>query len=273
MSNSKKSHFTPYFILLAIGFILIALDVNVKTNIRYPQEYANTTSVTGEFQYYNIASLYGATCTYKLIDTSSNNSEHPLISGETSSSPNASGTKVIDKVFFDNIHIDIFNDVLGFTCILFACMNLRKVNRRFSLAALSSLCGIVLNLVLALLPFTINGLRLCTISMLTGTVYLACNVITTFLFASGLFMMCPQICCRDERKWGKMTWFISFTLQILITFIFWLGSDFNALYTLGGVLECFLIADIIGFWLILKRTLPYMEKSYIESRNFSMTNS
>lgn len=76
--------------------------------------------------------------------------------------------------------------------------------------------------------------------------------------------MCPQICCRDERKWGKMTWFVSFTLQILTTFVFWLGADFSMLYTLGIILEAILILDIIGFWIILRRVIPYMEDTYLE---------
>ena len=70
-----------------------------------------------------------------------------------------------------------------------------------------------------------------------------------------------------------MTWFVSFALQILTTFVFWLGSGFGALYTLGQVLEVIMIIDIIGFFIIMKRTLPYLEKSYIKSFNFSSTNS
>ena len=273
MTNTKKSHFTLYLILLAVGFILLALDVDVRTGLSYPLEYSNTNSVTGEFQYYNISSLYGATCTYKLINTESTNSNPPLNGEQSTASQTTAATKVIDKVFFDNIHIDIFNDVLGFLCIAYACICLRKANKRFSLAALSAICGIILNLILAILPFIINGLQLCTIGMLMGTVYLACIVMTTFLFTAGLFKMCPQICCRDERKWGKIAWFISFSLQILTTFIFWVGSDFRALYTLGLIFEAFLVIDIIVFWIILKRTFPYLEKSYIESRNLSITKS
>lgn len=262
----QKSNFKLYFILLAVGFILIVLDVDIKTAIPYPTEYANTNSVTGEFQYYNIASLYGGTCTYKLIDNSSNqNAVQNSALEQTTSSQVITETKVIDKVFFNNMHIDIFNDFIGFILILFACIKLGIVNKRFRLAALSAFCGIILHLVITLLPFIMNGLPLCTTGMLMGTTYLACNVLTIFLFTSGLFLMCPQICCRDERKWGKMAWFVSFALQILITFVFWLGSDFSMLYTLGIILEIILILDIIGFWMILKRVISYMENTYLEA--------
>ena len=74
--------------------------------------------------------------------------------------------------------------------------------------------------------------------------------------------MCPDVCCRDERKWGKITWFIAMVLQILLTFIFWIGSDFNALMVLGYITEGFLVFDIVVFWMILKRVYVYLERSY-----------
>ena len=75
--------------------------------------------------------------------------------------------------------------------------------------------------------------------------------------------MCSDVCCRDERKWGKITWFVTMALQLLLAFVFWVGSDFNALKSLGYVIEAFLVLDIIVFWMILKRVYYYLEKSYI----------
>ena len=77
--------------------------------------------------------------------------------------------------------------------------------------------------------------------------------------------MCSDICCRDERKWGKITWFAATALQILLVFIFWIGSDFGALMTLGYVFEAFLVLDVIIFWIILRRTYYYLERAYLES--------
>lgn len=74
--------------------------------------------------------------------------------------------------------------------------------------------------------------------------------------------MCPDVCCRDERKWGKITWFITMVLQILLTFVFWIGSDFDALKSLGYIIEGFLVLDIVVFFMILKRVYTYLEKSY-----------
>lgn len=262
MANKR---FLLYFIFLAVGFIFLALDVDVKTNLDYPAPYNNTENVIGEFQYYNIASTYGAKCTYKLIDTSDSkdNGEHnTTVSDTTAASSGSSQAKVIDKVFFDNIHIDIFNDFIGFLLIFIACIGLRKCNKIFSLSAAGAFCGILLHILLKALPFFINGLALCNFSMILGVAYLGSIILTTFLFTRGLFSMCPDVCCRDERKWGKITWFITMVLQILLTFVFWIGSDFDALKSLGYIIEGFLVLDIVVFFMILKRVYTYLEKSY-----------
>ena len=51
-----KNKFKLFIFMLAIGFVLITLDVNVTTPFKYPHKYNNSGSVIGEFQYYNIAS-------------------------------------------------------------------------------------------------------------------------------------------------------------------------------------------------------------------------
>lgn len=263
----SKFKFKLFFILLAVGFIFISLDVDIRTSLSYPHPYHNSENVIGEFQYYNISSNYGAKCSYKFIDTSSSedNTKNTTTTDTTKASTVTIQTKVIDEVFFDNIHIDIFNDFIGFLLICIACIGLRKNNKFFSFAAICAFCGLLLHIILKALPFIINGLFLCNISMVLGIAYLGSIILTTFLFTRGLFAMCPDVCCRDERKWGKIAWFISMVLQILVTFIFWIGSDFGALKSLGYITEGFLIFDIIVLWFILKRAYFYLERSYIDS--------
>ena len=61
-----KNKFKLFIFMLAIGFVLITLDVNVTTPFKYPHKYNNSGSAIGEFQYYNIASNYNAWCDYKV---------------------------------------------------------------------------------------------------------------------------------------------------------------------------------------------------------------
>lgn len=269
MLNKK---FKIAFFMLIIGFILIALDVDVRTGFSYPTQYKNTNEVIGEYQFYNIASNYGAKCTYKYIDNSDSSkkgnsalSEYQTSATQqnvTVNAAKAAQTKVIDKVFFDNIHIDIFNDFVGFILIIIACLMFRKVDRTFSLAALCAFCGVILRIILSSLPFFINGLLLCNISMIMGISYLGVCLATSFLFTRGLFKMIPDVCCRDERKWGKMAWFVSFVLMILVTFIMWVSSDFGALAKVGYFFEAMLVLDIFIFWKILKRAYHYLAKAF-----------
>ena len=65
----------------------------------------------------------------------------------------------------------------------------------------------------------------------------------------------------------KSSWFITFVLQILITFIFWLGSDFKMLHNLGVLLEGLLVIMVLIFWKILFRAKDYLEASYNSASN------
>ena len=263
----KFSGFKIYFLMLAIGFVLIALDINVTTGMKYPHEYQNSNQVIGEFQYYNIASNYNARCTYKMIDAGQgSDGKQALTSNPNLNNAQAVTTmKVIDKIYFENIQVDIASDFLGFLLIAISCFGFRKVSRRFRFAVTTAIFAFILHGIVAFLPFFLNGLLLCNIALVMGLAYLACTVITTFLFAGGLMRMCPGVWCRDERKWGKLLWFISFVLQMMVTFIFWLGSDFKMLYNLGLFFEYFLVFIIIVFWLVLRRTYNYMEDTYQKS--------
>ena len=103
--------------LLCFGFMFIVLDIPIATNFSYPHEYENSNKVIGEYQYYNIASNYGASCTYKMLDDSKSKTKEPETKinqqkGIKSSAPKI--TKVIDKVYFKNVQIDILNDFVGF---------------------------------------------------------------------------------------------------------------------------------------------------------------
>jgi len=77
--------------------------------------------------------------------------------------------------------------------------------------------------------------------------------------------MIPDVCCRDERKWGKMAWFVSFVLMILVTFIMWVSSDFGALAKVGYFFEAMLVLDIFIFWKILKRAYYYLAKAFCDA--------
>jgi hypothetical protein len=127
--------FKLFFILFFLGFLFISLDININTGFDYPNQYKNTDTVIGEFQYYNVSSNYGARCTYKYIDnssTSENNVELETMPERTNSSVSSSA-KVIDKVYFDGIRVDVFNDLIGFIFIMIACLGLIKSNSKFNL--------------------------------------------------------------------------------------------------------------------------------------------
>ena len=263
-------------LLLSLGFVFIVLDIPFSTNFNYPKEYENTKQVIGEYQYYNIASNYGATCTYKMVDSSNkskSDSNAPInTANKAEKQPSSTKTiKVIDKVYFKNIQIDIFNDFVGFLFILIGCILIVKCSKKFRLAILSAISGIIVHTIMFSLPFITNGIQLINASFFIGMIYLAINIVTIYLVTSALLQMIPGPWCRDERKWCKILWFASFASQCVATFAFWLGSDFTALkgvawFTFGAT-----ILIQIGFWYSFMRTKHYIrgtyEKYYIKENN------
>ena len=261
----KFSKFNLYFCLLIVGFLCIVLDFNVTTSLTYPKQYENTKQVIGEFQYYNIASNYNAYCDYKLLNSSGN---VDIISPyENSSQAHYSTTaKVINNIYYKNLQIDLFNDFIGFLLIFIASMGFSGCGRRFRFGAFTALCSFVIHGIIVFLPFFANGLLLCYLAFFIGAAYLASSLITMFFVTYGLFRMCPGVSCRDERKWCKILWYIIFSLQILTTFIFWVGADFDKLYHLGMVMQYINVIMVLFFWRILSRAKGHIEESYINRK-------
>ena len=262
--------------LLCFGFIFIVLDIPIATNFSYPHEYENSNKAIGEYQYYNIASNYGATCTYKMLDDSKSKTKAPAYEHETKQQAGVKAisskmTKVIDKVYFKNVQIDVFNDFVGFIFILIGCIMLVKCARQFKLAILTTISGMIVHGIMFSLPFIINGIDLTNASFFIGMIYLAINIVTIYLVTAALLKMIPGPWCRDERKWCKILWFASFAAQCLATFAFWLGSDFSMLKTLAWVIYGFTIFIQICFWYCYMRAKDYVrgtyEKYYVKNNN------
>lgn len=256
----KNKSFKKTVLMLIIGFACIALDFCVGTGLHYPHKYQNNKDTIGEFQYYNIASNYHASCDYKTI-TSTSQTEEINKAGQTFVPATA---KVIDHVYYEDLQIDLFNDFLGLALIALACFRLKKCSRKFSFGGFCAICAFLVHLMIVAFPFFMNGIVLCYFAFFVGIGYLALLLTTLYFIGNGLFKMCPGVACRDERKWGRMVLFVILVLLILTTFIFWLGSDFNALHNLGILMEVFNGFLVFVFWKIMFRTGEYLEKSYEE---------
>lgn len=257
--------------MFSLGFIFIVLDIPFATNLTYPNEYENSKKVIGEYQYYNIASNYGATCTYKMLDDSKSKNTAPQNISQKNIKTNSQVTKVIDKVYFKNIQIDIFNDFVGFMFILIGSILIVRCAKIFKLAILSALSGLIVNGIMFGLPFIMNGIHLTNASFFIGMIYLTINIVTIYLVTAGLLKMIPGPWCRDERKWCKILWYASFASQCLATFAFWLGSDFAILENLSWFIFGFTIFIQLSFWYIYMRAKDYIrgtyEKYYVKENN------
>ena len=197
------------------------------------------------------------------MDTSSKSTRHPLVGSETNVSSDAVETKVIDKVFFDNIHIDIFNDIVGFILIAIAAFLLKnKGSRQFNYTILLSIISLILSIIIYILPFFVNGILLCNLVFAIGFAYLFAGVITTFFYTHGFLKLAPGIACRDERSWIKAAWYVSVVGFVLATFVYWLGSDYHALIVTGNLFTFVIICLIVVYYVLAKRCLDYINENY-----------
>lgn len=244
--------------LFFVGFLFLALNMYAKTGLNYPKDYKNDKNVIGEYQYYNIKTFFGATCTMKKSDGAAT-SHVPEISTDTDSTASNLpyfNAEFVDDVFFDGIRIDIFNDVLGFLLIATCCFMLLKQQLYFKPAFVFSMIGIILKLTLSSLPFVCNGMLLCNLSMGIGISYIATVIIVIRFATKGFIALLHDTCCRDERIWLNTTWFVSFILFILISLLKWLN-----LYTLAYFFNVILVFDIIIFYILLKRVDEFISRN------------
>lgn len=251
----KLTHTRKCILLFIIGFLLIAVDIKIGTGIDYPITYDNSSDeITGEYQYYNIKSTYGATCTYKMYEDES---------GLEAS--DGQGIEVIDEVFFSDIQIDLLNDFVGFSLIMIAAWLLRKTNSSFKLSFIGAMASFVLHGIICLLPCIVNGFALCNFVMILDIAYIACGIFTTYMFTNGLMKSANDICCRDERIWIKTDLFVIIILQVLKAFVYWLGSDYKPLITMGNVFAFVIIVLLIAYFIFVRRIEDYVQKSYDEA--------
>ncbi len=96
-----------------------------------------------------------------------------------------------------------------------------------------------------------------------GLAYLGSNIITTFSSGADFLRCARTFAVEMKEKWCKMTWYVTFVLQILVTFVFRIGSDFNMLLAVGRFFEGVLVFMVIVFWIILKRTYNYLERTWL----------
>lgn len=226
-----------YMFLAVLGFLFLAIDIYFTTGIKYPQKYQNNKNIIGEYQYYNIKTFYGATCTLKKLDKAESSDSY------------YTDAEFVDDVFFNGFRIDILDDVIGLIFIMVCSLALSKYKFLFKPAFVFSIISIILKLILTAFPFIFNGMLLCNLALGTGIAYTASIIITTLFTTKGFLSLIKDTCCRDERLWLNSSWFVSMVLMILILLLSWLD-----LYGMAHFFMIVLALDFIVYGLVLKRT-------------------
>ncbi|MCR5835298.1 MAG: hypothetical protein K6G88_02185 [Lachnospiraceae bacterium] len=218
-----KKKMTGIILIFIVGFIFLVLDTPTKSGFSYPHPYKNDPNIIGEYQYYAIKSVYGATCTYKSVDELD-----PSVT-EIPSGYIGPDAKFVDKVFFDGVNVDTFNDSIGYMFVFIACFLLMKYRKIFSLSCAFSVVSLILRTIVFALPFIINGSLLCNMAIGFRLSYAISTIVAIFFAIKGFASLAKDACCRDERLWMNACWFTYLVMSLLVIFLKWLDL-FNLAY-------------------------------------------
>lgn len=194
-------------ILIMIGFLVVLLDCSVNTGISYPREYKNDANVIGAYQCYTIAHLYGAEWDKVMATTEDENNTEVYL---------------ITNVSYSGIRVDIFNDFIGFFLIMIGCLRLRSRSKAFKMTAYTCIAAIVLGGIIELLPFVMNGVRLCTIALLLFIAHVGITVSVGYFFTCAVSDVLEDVAFRGDRRVLMIAWFLMFILQVIVEFASWL---------------------------------------------------
>ncbi|MBE5958762.1 MAG: hypothetical protein E7254_07875 [Lachnospiraceae bacterium] len=236
-----KKKMTGIILIFIVGFIFLVLDTPTKTGIEYPHAYKNDPNIIGEYQYYAINSIYGAKCTYKTIDE--------LDTGLTdvSSAYVDANAQFVDKVFFDGVRVDTFNDMVGYLFVFIACFVLKKYKKFFSISCILNIVSLGLRVVVFALPFVLNGSILCNMAIAFRISYAVATILTMWFAIKGFIALSQDSCCRDERLWMNACWFTYTLMSLLVVFLKWLDLFNMAYFFIYGQVAVVIVLALILF--------------------------
>ena len=170
------------------------LDCSVNTGISYPREYKNDANVIGAYQCYTIAHLYGAEWDKVMATTEDENNTEVYL---------------ITNVSYSGIRVD-------------GCLRLRSRSKAFKMTAYTCIAAIVLGGIIELLPFVMNGVRLCTIALLLFIAHVGITVSVGYFFTCAVSDVLEDVAFRGDRRVLMIAWFLMFILQVIVEFASWL---------------------------------------------------
>ena len=186
--------YMKYLIITIVGFFVVLMEWGIESGIQVYPTYIQDFSIGSEFQYYTLNTFYGVDAT--------------LVNEEV-------------MISFAGFRIPIFSDILGFIIILIGCKGLKNRSRVFSITGFMALLSAGMTAVIALLPFVLNGSRLCYVAMALGIAALGLELSVGYFFVCAVCDIISGISFASDRMAIGISWFVTVILRIIVFVTTW----------------------------------------------------
>lgn len=178
-------------ILVMIGFMVVLLELNINLDtVLYPA-YKTASSINTEFQFYTLQTFFGA----KVVD--------------------------LDQIVYTGFRFSLFPDFIGYIIIIIGSKKLIERSKVFSLSIAMAYGAIIMSFIMQLLPFMLNGERLCYIALILGVANFGFQTAVSYTFVWAICQILAGVAYRSDRRAIALTWFGTIALQIILFVTTW----------------------------------------------------
>lgn len=214
MSSKQKG-----FYMILAGIVILALKLSFNTGLDLYGEYQTDYSVGSEFQAYTLNYFYGAnTDIYEGVSL---------------------------DVYYTGFQINIFSNIIGYGLIIIGTLKLKELSKLFSLTGFMSWIGMALYILIKLLPFFLNGYRLCYIALFIGIAELFATLSVMYLFVYAVCTILNDVAFKQDRAYIGICYIGTAICMIVVAFINWLATVNKGLVMVYEILCLGVIALLI----------------------------
>lgn len=184
--------------LILVGIVLLALKLTINTGLKLYPEYKTDYKVGSEFQAYTVNYFYGAN--------------------------GVSMDEATLDVYYTGFRIDLFSNIVGYILVIIGVGKLKDVSRVLSLTKMIAIVGLALSVIIEVLPFVLNGYKLCYVALFTGIAELFAAVSVGYLFVYAICTILDDVAFKSDRAYIGMSYIGMAILMIVVAFVGWVSA-------------------------------------------------
>ncbi len=208
MAKLEHQIMKKYLIITIIGFFVLLLGRGIATNFQIYPSYEPSAEVGPEFQYYNLNTFYGAAVEW---DT--------------------------ENIVYTGYRIPLFS-VVGYILIVIGFGKLSLRSKVFSIGKVMTMAALFFVICLNILPFFMNGYKLCWIAMLLGIACLGFELSAGYFLLFGVCSILGGVAFKTDKVAMAITWCVSALVRVVVFLTTWVQL---------GTLT--FVYNVILFWL------------------------